>query len=141
MKNSLYFYKLSFKLSKHCLNAERSKNFCNEVSKRSVSASQISSQVGLRQHELCTATSLITATSVLTMPNLASILKTLTEDACRVRQGSQKRGFPINSGCCFFNWDSLDARLNSHYKAWSYKKRLEHTGSQFRKNLQIKDVC
>ena len=23
----------------------------------------------------------------------------------------------------FFNWDSPHARLNSHYKAWSYKKR------------------
>ena len=23
----------------------------------------------------------------------------------------------------FFNWDSLHARLNSHYKAWSYKKK------------------
>ena len=23
----------------------------------------------------------------------------------------------------FFNWDSLHARLNSHYEAWSYKKR------------------
>ena len=22
----------------------------------------------------------------------------------------------------FFDWDSLHARLNSHYKAWSYKK-------------------
>ena len=22
----------------------------------------------------------------------------------------------------FFNWDSLYARLNSHYEAWSYKK-------------------
>ena len=22
-----------------------------------------------------------------------------------------------------FNWDSLHARLNSHYEAWSYKKR------------------
>ena len=31
----------------------------------------------------------------------------------------------------FFNWDSLHARLNNHYKAWSYKKkkhkRLKHT--------------
>ena len=26
----------------------------------------------------------------------------------------------------FFNWGSLYARLNSHYKAWSYKKRLKH---------------
>ena len=23
----------------------------------------------------------------------------------------------------FFNWDSLHATLNSHYKAWSYKKK------------------
>ena len=23
----------------------------------------------------------------------------------------------------FFNWDSFHARLNSHYKAWSYKKK------------------
>ena len=23
----------------------------------------------------------------------------------------------------FFNWDSLHGRLNSHYKAWSYKKK------------------
>ena len=22
-----------------------------------------------------------------------------------------------------YNWDSLRARLNSHYEAWSYKKR------------------
>ena len=44
----------------------------------------------------------------------------------------------------FFNWDSLHARLNSHYEAWSYKKetqkRLQHTENQFRKNLQLKDV-
>ena len=25
----------------------------------------------------------------------------------------------------FFNWDSLHARLNSHYKAWSYKKKIK----------------
>ena len=23
----------------------------------------------------------------------------------------------------FLNWDSLHARLNSHYEAWSYKKK------------------
>ena len=43
------------------------------------------------------------------------------------------------------NWDSLHARMNSHYKAWSYKKRstkrLQHTENLFRKNLQLKDVC
>ena len=26
----------------------------------------------------------------------------------------------------FFNWDSFYRRLNSHYKAWSYNKRLKH---------------
>ena len=46
----------------------------------------------------------------------------------------------------FFNWDSLHARLNSHYEAWSYKKRstkkrLQDTENLFRKNLQLKDVC
>ena len=44
-----------------------------------------------------------------------------------------------------FNWDSLHARLSSHYEAWIYKKRkqkrLQHTGNLFRKNLQLKDVC
>ena len=46
----------------------------------------------------------------------------------------------------FFNRDSLHARLNSHYKAWSYKKkkkrkkrrstkRLRHIGNLFRKIL------
>ena len=45
----------------------------------------------------------------------------------------------------FLNWDSLHAKLNSHYEAWSYKKkrstkRLKHTGNQFRKNLQLKDI-
>ena len=45
-----------------------------------------------------------------------------------------------------FNWDSLHARLNSHYEAWSYKKkkaqkRLQATENLFKKNLQLKDVC
>ena len=34
-----------------------------------------------------------------------------------------------------FNWDSLHARLNSQYQAWSY------TGNLFRKNLQLTGVC
>ena len=48
----------------------------------------------------------------------------------------------------FFNWNSLHATLNSHYKAWSYKKKkkkaqkiLQATENLFRKNLQLKDVC
>ena len=27
------------------------------------------------------------------------------------------------SNWAFFNWDSFPSRLNSHYKAWSYKKK------------------
>ena len=46
-----------------------------------------------------------------------------------------------------FFFDSLHARLSSHYKAWSYKKKkrvqkiLQATENLFRKNLQLKDVC
>ena len=46
----------------------------------------------------------------------------------------------------FFNWDSIDARLNSHYEAWSYKKkaqkRLQDTENIYRKNLYtVKKRC
>ena len=49
-------------------------------------------------------------------------------------------------GMFFFNWDLLHARLNSHYKAWSYKKKKpikfkKHAENLFRKNLQLKCVC
>ena len=41
----------------------------------------------------------------------------------------------------FFNWDSLHARLNSHYKHGVTRKRstkrLKHTGNLFRKNIQF----
>ena len=38
--------------------------------------------------------------------------------------------------------DSLHAKLNSHYKEWSYqqkkqKKTIEYSGNLFRKNLQL----
>ena len=46
----------------------------------------------------------------------------------------------------FFNWNSLHARLNSHYMRHGVKrkeaqKRLQDTENLFRKNLQLKDVC
>ena len=46
-----------------------------------------------------------------------------------------------------FNWDSLHARLNSHYTMWhgakikGSTKRLKHTGNLLRKNLLLKGVC
>ena len=51
----------------------------------------------------------------------------------------------VNMDVFFFNWDSLHARLNSHYDEWSYNKkktqRLQDKENLFRKNLQLKDVC
>ena len=35
----------------------------------------------------------------------------------------------------FLNWDSLQARLNSHYKAWSYKKKKQKMIKAYRKSL------
>ena len=34
-----------------------------------------------------------------------------------------------------FNWDSLHTRLNSHYKAWSYKKKKHKKIKAHRKSL------
>ena len=33
----------------------------------------------------------------------------------------------------FFNWDSLHARLNSHYEAWSYKKKKDKKIKAYKK--------
>ena len=35
-----------------------------------------------------------------------------------------------------FNWYSLHAKLNSHYKAWSYKKKKKKQIKAYRKYLQ-----
>ena len=35
--------------------------------------------------------------------------------------------------CIFFNSDSLHARLNSHYKAWAYKRRSTKKITGYRK--------
>ena len=35
----------------------------------------------------------------------------------------------------FFNWYSLHARLNSHYEAWSYKKRKHKKVKAYRKSI------
>ena len=42
--------------------------------------------------------------------------------------------------CCFFcfffiNWDSPHARLNSHYEAWSYKKKSTKNITGYRKSV------
>ena len=40
----------------------------------------------------------------------------------------------------FFNWDSLHARLNSHYKAWSCKKQKQKKVKAYRKSIQKEDT-
>ena len=35
----------------------------------------------------------------------------------------------------FIYWDSLHARLNSHYKAWSYKKKKHKKIRAYRKSV------
>ena len=35
----------------------------------------------------------------------------------------------------FFNWDSLHARLNSHYETWSYKKESTKKITRYRKSV------
>ena len=52
-------------------------------------------------------------TSITAIESVTSIVPTETT-TCRIGH----RNFPF----FLFNWDSLHARLNSHYKAWSYKK-------------------
>ena len=40
----------------------------------------------------------------------------------------------------FFNWDSLHARLNSHCKAWSYKKKKHKKIKAYRKSVQKEPI-
>ena len=35
----------------------------------------------------------------------------------------------------FFNWDSVHAKMNKHYKAWSYKKKKHKKIKAYRKSL------
>ena len=35
----------------------------------------------------------------------------------------------------YINWDSLHSRLNSHYKAWSYKKK------KHKKDYSLQEIC
>ena len=39
------------------------------------------------------------------------------------------------------NWDSLHAMLNSHYKAWSHKKRSTKKITGYRKSVQKEPRC
>ena len=53
--------------------------------------------------------------------------------------GNNSNSFRRSGGRChqaFFNWDSLHARLNSHYKAWSYKKKKHKKIKAYRMSVE-----
>ena len=54
-----------------------------------------------------------------------------------IRESIESR---IESRGFFFNWDSLHARLNSHYKAWSHKKKKHKNIKAYRKSVQKKST-
>ena len=41
----------------------------------------------------------------------------------------------LNYAGFFFNWDLLQARLNSHYDAWSYKKKKHRKTKTYTKSV------
>ena len=41
----------------------------------------------------------------------------------------------VEIGMIFLNWDSLHARLNSHCKTWSYKKKKHKKIKSYKKSL------
>ena len=45
-------------------------------------------------------------------------------DVCSIDRVLYRENFSGKN--IFFNWDSLHARLNGHYKSWSYKKRKKN---------------
>ena len=51
----------------------------------------------------------------------------------------EKDGLPLQRAflfiIIFFNWDSPHQRLNSHYKAWSYKKKKHKKITSYRKSV------
>ena len=51
----------------------------------------------------------------------------------KISQKNKHQGF--SRGIFFFNWYSLHARLSSHYKAWSYKKRKHKKIKAYRKSI------
>ena len=59
----------------------------------------------------------------------------LTTEKPHVDRSVNSLKFCPQLGCFFFNWDSPHARLNSHYEAWSYKKRSTKTITGYRKSV------
>ena len=68
-----------------------------------------------------------------------ALLKKKNTELVNVPPGCTSRVQPLNVSSFFFlfffNWDSLHARLNSHYEAWSYKKRSR------KKDYRIQKIC
>ena len=65
--------------------------------------------------------------------------KTITNNRKRVTQthfhANVIKAMTSDAGNFFFNWDSLYARLNSHYNACSYKKGSTKKITGYRKSV------
>ena len=62
--------------------------------------------------------------------NISQIIS--NNNPCKVLSNNSKYGW------LFLYWGLVFARLNSHYKAWSYNnkyRKINHAGNLFRKNL------
>ena len=60
----------------------------------------------------------------------------LMVSTCRkVCLSASKKSTSSLSSFFFFNWNSLHARLNSHYEAWSYKKKKHKKITAYRKSV------
>ena len=71
-------------------------------------------------------------TSQVKLQNVCDLYSYIASQICFLRNDFFFQRF-------FLNWHSLRARLNSHYEAWSYKKkktkRLKYTANLFRRNI------
>ena len=64
-----------------------------------------------------------------------AILILIVSTCKKVCLSTLKKSTPCLSSFFFFNWDSLHARLNNHYEAWSYKKK------KHKKDYNIQEIC
>ena len=53
----------------------------------------------------------------------------------KMKNGSHGQNINRINGRHFFFWDSLHARLDSHYKAWSYKKKKYKKIKAYKKSI------
>ena len=77
---------------------------------------------------------------MISVKNNKTVFSKLTQKICpsvSAKQASKQVDpcFPLSDFQIFFNWDLLHAWVNSHYKAWSYKKKKHKKIKAYRKSV------